>query len=214
MKKQRSYATTTATLFALVVIGVAILTVLISGLSLGCSVAAAQSQPVCFALVEKVAFTTTRDNPVGEIYLMNPDGSDPERITDNLWLDAFGVLSPDGKKIVFDSNRLRLPTDPILKVELFVMATDGTEQTHLTDGSSASWAPDSKHITFHASASGTGTMIREDPGAPTTDSDPGRPVYARNAVRAIAWALRSPGAALTAGIFKPVQVFSFHSRIS
>ena len=45
----------------------------------------------CFALVEKVAFTTTRDNPTcvpiqnaAEIYLMNPDGSDPERITDNL----------------------------------------------------------------------------------------------------------------------------------
>ena len=35
-----------------------ILTVLISGLSLGSSVAAAKS---CFALVEKVAFSTNRD---------------------------------------------------------------------------------------------------------------------------------------------------------
>ena len=51
------------------------------------------------------------------------------------------------------------------------MASDGTEQTYLTRGSSASWAPDSKHITFHASASGTGVPIRMDPGAPPSDSD-------------------------------------------
>ena len=51
------------------------------------------------------------------------------------------------------------------------MASDGTEQTYLTRGSSASWAPDSKNITFHASASGTGLPIRMDPGAPPTDSD-------------------------------------------
>ena len=86
--------------------------------------------------MEKVAFTTTRDNPTrsppqdaAEIYLMNPDGSDPERITDNLpWSDVFPVLSPDGKKIVFDSNRLRLPEDHINYTDVFVMATDGTEE--------------------------------------------------------------------------------------
>jgi TolB protein len=132
----------------------------------------------CFALVEKVAFTTTRDNPTfvpiqnaGEIYMMNPDGSEPQRITENEVQDSFPVLSPDGKKIVFDSNRLRTESEPINMVDLFVMASDGTEQTHLTRGSSASWAPDGKSITFHASASGTGLQIRMDPGAPPTDSD-------------------------------------------
>jgi TolB protein len=132
----------------------------------------------CFALVEKVTFTTTRDNPnfvpiqnAGEIYLMNPDGSDPERVTDNLVQDSFSALSPDGKKFIFDSNRLRLETDPINLVDIFVMATDTTEQTHLTRGSSASWAPDSKNITYQGSASGTGLPIRMDPGAPPSDSD-------------------------------------------
>ena len=132
----------------------------------------------CFGFVEKVAFTTTRDNPTflpvenaGEVYLMNPDGSDPQRLTENESMDVFPVLSPDGRKIVFDSNRLRTEIEPINMVDLFVMASDGTEQTHLTRGSSASWAPDGKHITFHASASGTGLPIRMDPGAPPTDSD-------------------------------------------
>ena len=132
----------------------------------------------CFRLDEKVAFTTTRDNPnfipvqnAGEIYMMNPDGTDPQRITENFVQDSFSVLSPDGKKFIFDSNRLREPTDPINLVDIFVMATDGSEQTHVTRGSSATWAPDSKNIAYHGSASRTGLPIRMDPGAPATDSD-------------------------------------------
>ena len=132
----------------------------------------------CFALVEKVAFTTTRDDPTfvpvqnaAEAYLMNPDGSEPQRITENQVGDSFPVLSPDGKKIVFDSNRLRTESESINTSDLFVMASDGTEQTFLMRGSSASWAPDSKLLTYHASASGTGLPIRMDPGAPPTDSD-------------------------------------------
>jgi TolB protein len=102
---------------------------------------------------------------------MNPDGSEPQRITENQVGDSFPVLSPDGRKIIFDSNRLRIESESINTADLFVMASDGTEQAYLTRGSSASWAPNSQHITFHASASGTGLPIRMDPGAPPTDSD-------------------------------------------
>ena len=126
----------------------------------------------------KIAFTSTRDNPtanpllVGEIYLMDPDGGNPIRLTEDTGGgNAFAALSPNGKTIVFDSNRLRLPTEPLNTSDLFVMNTDGTDQTLLTRGSSARWSPDSKMIAFHASASGTGLPIRlNDPGAPTTDS--------------------------------------------
>ena len=51
------------------------------------------------------------------------------------------------------------------------MNTDGTEQTPLTRGGSPTWSPDSKHIAFHASASGTGLPILPTPGAATSDSD-------------------------------------------
>ncbi len=126
-----------------------------------------------------IAFTSTRDNPTGnplltaEIYLMliHPDGRELRRLTANTDGDGFPKLSPDGKKIVFDSNRLRAADEPLNTSDLFVMNTDGTEQTFLTRGSSATWSPDSKYIAFHASASGTGLPIRPDPGAPTTDSD-------------------------------------------
>jgi Tol biopolymer transport system component len=71
-----------------------------------------------FELVSKIAITSSRDhdlsgipvlNNQGEIYLIDPDGKDlqaGERLTDNAYMDALPMLSPDGKKIVFDSNRL------------------------------------------------------------------------------------------------------------
>ena len=83
---------------------------------------------------------------------------------------------------MFDSNRLTAdPSDRnTLNIsDLFVMDADGTNQTLLTRGTSATWSPDGKDIAFHASASyyesgGTDTTalpIRLDPGAPTEDSD-------------------------------------------
>jgi TolB protein len=132
-----------------------------------------------FRLESTIAFTSTRDFPgasmplltAAETYLMNPDGTNLRRVTDNTNGDSFPVLSPDGKKIVFDSNRNRAEDEPLNASDLFVMSTDGSDQMRLTRGSSANWSPDGKHVAFHASASGTGTPIRTDPGSATSDSD-------------------------------------------
>ncbi|MDP9202238.1 MAG: hypothetical protein M3P26_09975, partial [Gemmatimonadota bacterium] len=106
-----------------------------------------------------------------EIYLMNGDGTNPRRLTQNTHFDAFPSISPDGRRIVFDSNRLRGEGDPFNRSDLFVMNTDGTGQTLLVRGSSATWSPDGKQIAFHASASGKGPPIKPDPGAATNDND-------------------------------------------
>jgi TolB protein len=123
-----------------------------------------------FELVSTIAFSSTRDGNL-EIYLINPDGTNPRRLTDNTDGDALAALSPDGKKVVFDSNRNRAEAEPVNTSDLFVMNTDGSEQTFLTRGSSATWSPDSKNVAFHASASGSGTPLRTDPGSATSDSD-------------------------------------------
>ena len=153
-----------------------------------------------FQLKPTVAFSSTRDHvsegltpPLlgAEVYLaqvMNPDTPTPtitnlRRLTDNIYGDAFANLSPDGKKILFDSNRLTAGTVcdgvPYYNIDdLFLMDTDGGGQTLLTRGSSVTWSPDSKNVAFHASASyyasgglETGCPIRTDPGSASSDSD-------------------------------------------
>jgi Tol biopolymer transport system component len=123
-------------------------------------------------MTNPLATGPTRGN-AAEIYLINADGTNLRRLTDNDSGDAFASSSPDGLgKIVFDSNRLRTATEPLNTSDLFLMKADGSEpEVYLVRGSSASWAPDSKWIAFHASASGTGLPIKRDPGAATIDSD-------------------------------------------
>jgi TolB protein len=131
-----------------------------------------------------IAFVSTRHEPAAdpavdsqrawlatEIYLMDEDGTNPRRLTQNTYVDGFPALSPDGEKIVFDSNRLRAEGEPFNTSDLFVMNTDGTGQTLLIRGSSATWSSDGKKIAFHASASGKGQPIKPDPGAATNDND-------------------------------------------
>ncbi len=78
-----------------------------------------------------IAFVSTRHDPAAnlfasQIYLMNGDGTNVRRITENKYADNFPTLSPDGSKIVFDSNRLRTEGEPINTSHLFLMNADGT----------------------------------------------------------------------------------------
>lgn len=127
-----------------------------------------------------IAFVSTRDHHAEssaeyflatEIYVMNMDGTNPRRLTNNRFSDLYPNLSPDGRRIVFESGRLRKRGDPDNLADLFIMDADGSNQRHLIRGSSASWSPDGKHIAYHASASGQGTQNRKNPGAATSDSD-------------------------------------------
>jgi TolB protein len=131
-----------------------------------------------------IAFVSTRHdsaaNPTvdpelallaAEIYLMNGDGTSPRRLTNNAWFDGFPAISPDGRRIVFESNRLRAGSEPFNISDLFVMNADGTDQTLVIRGSSATWASDSRRIAFHASASEKGAPIKADPGAAQNDND-------------------------------------------
>jgi TolB protein len=162
------------------------------GTLLGVGPTAASARP---ELRPAIVFTSNRDHPTipiaqtlgAEIYVMlmkpdgTPDGTAPRRLTSNGDGDSFPVPSPDGKKIVFESNRLSIGNpdpdpDPACNPnfftwDLFLMEPDGTAQKVLTRGSSASWSPDGKRIVFHASASGTALGRCGGGGVPTSDSD-------------------------------------------
>jgi TolB protein len=129
-------------------------------------------------LVDKIVVTSDRHAPTLpaqpdnlEIYLLDLDGSGAQRLTHKSVFDGFASLSPDGKKIVFDSRRNLGEGEPANTSDLFVMNADGTDATLLVRGGSPTWSPDGRHIAFQASASGTGQPINGLPGAATEDSD-------------------------------------------
>ena len=98
----------------------------------------------------KIAFTSTRDGNY-EIYVMNADGTEQTRLTNNDADDFDPFYSIDGKKIVFWTNRDG-------NYEIYVMNSDGTEQTRLTNNvysdEQPSWSPDGKKIAFPSNRDG------------------------------------------------------------
>ncbi len=93
----------------------------------------------------KIVFVSTRDSDQGEIYLIDADGSNLIRLTQNVHFDGSPVWSPDGGRIAFISERSGI-------YGIFVMKTDGTSLRQLTAGNTPDakpvWSPDAKYIAF------------------------------------------------------------------
>ncbi len=142
----------------------------------------------------KIAFVSDRDGN-NEIYVMNADGSNQTRFTNNSVEDTQPAWSPDGAKIAFVSQR-----DDNL--EIYVMNADGSNQTRLTinpaSDTSPDWSPDGTKIVFIRSsdivvmnADGSGqTMIRAgDLSGPVWSPDGTRIAFEDNSVGQIATAV-------------------------
>ncbi len=85
----------------------------------------------------KIAFDSTRDGVSDrEIYVMNADGSNQTRLTDNRPADDYQPrFSPDGTRIVFTSDR------NAFNDEIYVMNANGSAQTRLTNSSAEEYEP-------------------------------------------------------------------------
>jgi Tol biopolymer transport system component len=103
----------------------------------------------------KIAFTrfTAPYEPItrGQIFTINPDGTDLRQLTSSDLDDTGPAWSPDGLKIAFSSTR----SDPgsfYLRDQMWVMNADGSNQMRITDNAYRnawpSWSPDGQRMVF------------------------------------------------------------------
>ena len=96
----------------------------------------------------KIVFYSGRDGRP-EIYTMNADGTNPTRVTDDPTKAAFPSWSPNGRQIVFMSDR---GSQVVIDSNIWVIDTDGRNLRQLThhpnrDGF-PDWSPDGNQIAF------------------------------------------------------------------
>ena len=104
----------------------------------------------------RIAFMSTRNGDWdAEIYLMDPDGEQIRRLTEQPKYDSEPAWSPDGKRITFVSYRdlKQIPERGVIRGEIYVMNADGTNPINLTRSVDradkvSTWSPDGKQIAF------------------------------------------------------------------
>jgi hypothetical protein len=95
---------------------------------------------------KKIAFSSRRDGNF-EVYVVDADGSDPMRLTNDGAFDGYPAWSPDGSKIAFERDG-----------DIWIMNADGGSSVPLmNDGAfdgSPSWSPDGSKIAFDSTRDG------------------------------------------------------------
>ena len=104
---------------------------------------------------KRIVFSAERDGHfigdfevTSEIYVMDADGGNQQRLTENRKNDESPSWSPDGTRIVFSSDR----KGDFANYEIYLMDADGGNLQRLTenrgDDAVPSWSSDGKRIAF------------------------------------------------------------------
>ena len=117
----------------------------------------ALAQTPSFRANGRIVFTSNRDGNL-EIYVMDADGTNQVRLTNNPGIDDHPAFSPDGSKIAFISQ------NDSGEFSIKLMNADGGNQNHLTPIAydenqypwhgkrSLSWSPDGSKLAFDENA--------------------------------------------------------------
>ena len=112
---------------------------------------------VCADVQARIAFASGRDGNY-EIYVMDADGANLQRLTNNPHSDSSPSWSPDGKWIAFTSRRDGHVIDGAPTDEIYVMDANGGNPQNFTNNphndSYPSWSPDGKRIAFASDREG------------------------------------------------------------
>ena len=110
---------------------------------------------VCVGAQAQITFMSDRDGD-WEIYVMDADGKNQRRVTNNPGEDRWPSWSPDGKRIAFVSDRDGHvhPIHGSPTSEIYVIDADGRNPQNLTNSPyndrEPSWSPDGNRIAFGA----------------------------------------------------------------
>lgn len=102
----------------------------------------------------RIAFTTNTgaSGGYGDIFSMNPDGSDIRQLTTSFLIDSLPSWSPDGRKIAYSGNVSSS------NAEVLLINADGSGRKALTNDPAAdgdpTWSPDGGRIAFTSNRSG------------------------------------------------------------
>ena len=106
---------------------------------------------VCVDAQARIAFESDREWN-REIYVMDNHGGNQRNLTNNPADDGFPSWSPDGKQIVFQSDR------DDRNYEIYVMDTDGGNLQRITENLKHEWdpvwSPDGEQIAFMSERDG------------------------------------------------------------
>ncbi|HEY2851892.1 MAG TPA: protein kinase [Gemmatimonadaceae bacterium] len=107
---------------------------------------------------KRIAFST-RVPPIA-IYVINVDGTDATKVSDDGGGASNPAWSPDGRMIAFNSRRTGKP-------QIYVMDADGKNLRRLTSNDAAdrqpAWSPDGKSIAFESDRDGQARIYVMDP---------------------------------------------------
>lgn len=124
-------------------VGLAVIGLLLTG---GLHILAGQGGGV----PQSVAFYSARDGN-NEIYVMDPDGGRPQRLTNDGAADVDPDPSQNGRDVIFTSNRTG-------NNDIYIIDSTGRNPVNLTNHAAndgwARWAPDGQHIVFHSNRDG------------------------------------------------------------
>ena len=127
----------------------------------------------------RIAFSSYRDADA-EIYAIDADGSDVERMTNNSVWDVEPAWSPDGARIAFFSDR-----DSTWNI--YVMDADGSDVERLTDNSAhdwwPAWSPDGARIAFSSSRNGIYVMDADGSGVKRLTNNGSYPAWSPDGAR-------------------------------
>jgi TolB protein len=140
--------------------------------------------PAAAADPGRIAFVSNRDGN-SEIYVMDADGSNVTRLTNDGAADIYPAWSPDGSRIAFVSSR---PKNASLHI--FTMRPDGTDVARLNESlwfeSDPAWSPDGTRIAFRGDSNGI-WVVNADGSNPVrltpTSGDPYVPAWSPDGAR-------------------------------